>query len=110
MQGAEFLPPTDPGRRRWGNIQYAGSHQAIIASANPVVKGSFPRLTPAARPSMVSPMCGISGIVSPRPIDSAVLAAMAGRLKHRGPDDEGSWIAECGLVGFGHRRLAVVDP
>jgi asparagine synthase (glutamine-hydrolysing) len=34
-------------------------------------------------------MCGIFGIVSPRPISAGELAAMSRLLRHRGPDDEG---------------------
>jgi len=34
---------------------------------------------------------------------------MAGRLRHRGPDDDGVWIDETGRVGFGQRRLAILD-
>jgi len=48
-------------------------------------------------------MCGIAGIVRTdgRPVDAAVLAAMAARLVHRGPDQEGIWIeGEMGTVPF----------
>ena len=48
-------------------------------------------------------MCGIAGILSSRPVAAATLAAMADRLRHRGPDDEGVWIDDSGQVGFGHR-------
>jgi asparagine synthase (glutamine-hydrolysing) len=34
---------------------------------------------------------------------------MTNRLRHRGPDDEDVWIDESGHVGFGHRRLAIID-
>ena len=56
-------------------------------------------------------MCGISGILSPRPIDPMRLEVMTRRLAHRGPDGEGTWIGgRNGLyVGLGHRRLAIVD-
>jgi asparagine synthase (glutamine-hydrolysing) len=54
-------------------------------------------------------MCGISGIMSGRPVNAALIASMAGRLSHRGPDDEGVWIDDSGHVGFGHRRLAILD-
>jgi asparagine synthase (glutamine-hydrolysing) len=30
-------------------------------------------------------------------------------MVHRGPDGEGLWIADDGRVGFGHRRLSIVD-
>jgi asparagine synthase (glutamine-hydrolysing) len=54
-------------------------------------------------------MCGITGIISSRPVAAATLKAMTDRLRHRGPDDEGMWVDESGRVGFGHRRLAIVD-
>lgn len=54
-------------------------------------------------------MCGITGIMSKRPVDADTLRRMVGRLRHRGPDDEGIWIDPSGHIGFGHRRLAIVD-
>src|SRR5262245_30698462 len=55
-------------------------------------------------------MCGIVGIVSTDPrayVDEARLKRMRDVLRHRGPDGEGLWVD--GPVGFGHRRLAIVD-
>src|SRR5690606_25879519 len=55
-------------------------------------------------------MCGISGIVDlrdTRPVDRARLARMNALLAHRGPD--GDEIFEAPGVGFGHRRLAIID-
>lgn len=58
-------------------------------------------------------MCGIAGIVSLR--DTPVrdlrhrLGVMSSLLVHRGPDDEGIWLSDCGKVGFAHRRLAIID-
>jgi asparagine synthase (glutamine-hydrolysing) len=55
-------------------------------------------------------MCGIVGYLSNRkPIDAGLLAAMRDAVAHRGPDGEGLWLSEDGLVGLGHRRLAIVD-
>lgn len=34
---------------------------------------------------------------------------MADRLRHRGPDDDGTWTSADGAVAFGHRRLSIVD-
>ena len=31
-------------------------------------------------------------------------------IEHRGPDDAGTWMHPRGHVGFGHRRLAIIDP
>jgi asparagine synthase (glutamine-hydrolysing) len=51
-------------------------------------------------------MCGIVGIVGPR-ASAETAAAMALRLRHRGPDGEGVWSRPG--VAFGHRRLAILD-
>ena len=55
-------------------------------------------------------MCGIYGIVSLRPglrPEPNELAAMAGTVIHRGPDDEGQIIDEG--VALGMRRLSIID-
>jgi len=54
-------------------------------------------------------MCGIAGIIqtdgssAPR----ALLQAMTDAIAHRGPDGEAHWFE--GPVGFGFRRLAIID-
>ncbi len=55
-------------------------------------------------------MCGITGVFDTRgtrPVDRPVLQRMNDAQFHRGPD-EGSLHIEPG-VGFGHRRLAIID-
>jgi asparagine synthase (glutamine-hydrolysing) len=55
-------------------------------------------------------MCGIAGLfypATPRPVDPARVRAMTDVLAHRGPDGSGVWTAPG--VGFGHRRLAIID-
>jgi asparagine synthase (glutamine-hydrolysing) len=55
-------------------------------------------------------MCGICGqfnYSSGEPVDSDVVRRMARSIAHRGPDDEGFFIA--GPVGFGFRRLSIID-
>jgi len=56
-------------------------------------------------------VCGICGIVGPGPIDGGTLAAMAAAIRHRGPDDDGFYVAELGGigVGLGFRRLSIID-
>jgi asparagine synthase (glutamine-hydrolysing) len=72
-------------------------------------------------------VCGIAGLITTGPIDSAQLVAMTRAIAHRGPDGEGLFVAgSCERVppgtrfpvvplggdisvGFGHRRLAIVD-
>ncbi len=55
-------------------------------------------------------MCGIAGIFDlngERDIDREALKRMTDALAHRGPDGEGFFHAPG--VGFGHRRLAIID-
>src|SRR5690606_10209382 len=55
-------------------------------------------------------MCGIAGIFHPdvpKPVDPARVRAMTDALAHRGPEGGGVWTAPG--VGFGHRRLAIID-
>jgi len=54
-------------------------------------------------------MCGVAGIVrlDGGPADEQLLRRMGEVLRHRGPDDEGTWVA--GPVGLYHTRLAVID-
>ncbi len=58
-------------------------------------------------------MCGIAGIVSTRNMGileaKVQLKAMTDAIAHRGPDGEGFWVNENGIVGFGHRRLKIID-
>jgi asparagine synthase (glutamine-hydrolysing) len=58
-------------------------------------------------------MCGITGYFgrgnAPSP---AVLDAMMDSIAHRGPDGSGAWTEQTAsgtVVGFGHRRLSIVD-
>src|SRR5450432_3900801 len=56
-------------------------------------------------------MCGIAGIISDNPtlINTGVLETMINVLSHRGPDGMGTWINPKNNVGFGHRRLSIID-
>ena len=55
-------------------------------------------------------MCGIIGIASAGAIGHrAWLSAGRDSMRHRGPDDEGEWWAPDAHVGFGFRRLAILD-
>lgn len=57
-------------------------------------------------------MCGITGYLNLEPLsesDESVLTRMSTQMTPRGPDSYGWWAdAEVG-IGFGHRRLAIVD-
>src|SRR5437879_12767317 len=55
-------------------------------------------------------MCGICGQYNFRsvtPVQRRDIEAMTKTLIHRGPDDEGYYIA--GTLGFGFRRLSIID-
>jgi asparagine synthase (glutamine-hydrolysing) len=59
-------------------------------------------------------MCGIAGLLDPDwrgPGEELANLArtMAAPLAHRGPDDNGTWCDPAAGIGFGHRRLAVID-
>lgn len=66
-------------------------------------------------------MCGICGAVWTDPrfaVERPVLREMTGKLRHRGPDDEGAYTAQLFHtppappqpgVALGHRRLAIID-
>jgi len=54
-------------------------------------------------------MCGFVGILGRpgAPVDERLLASMAGRISHRGPDEEGSYAVDG--VGLYHKRLSIID-
>ncbi|HUF04680.1 MAG TPA: asparagine synthase (glutamine-hydrolyzing) [Aridibacter sp.] len=58
-------------------------------------------------------MCGITGWTTEDPDavhgpeDEALLSSMCGRIRHRGPDDQGVWLGEGAALGM--RRLSVID-
>lgn len=54
-------------------------------------------------------MCGIVGVINRdgRNVDAGLLKAMTDTLRHRGPDGDG--YHRFGNVGFGHRRLSIID-
>src|SRR5947209_10557356 len=55
-------------------------------------------------------MCGIVGMArSKERVNLALIETMRDTMTHRGPDDRGSWSSDDGRVGFGHRRLSIID-
>jgi asparagine synthase (glutamine-hydrolysing) len=55
-------------------------------------------------------MCGIVGIVHRDPdrsVSADVIRGMCRAMRHRGPDEEGTFVA--GHVGLGMRRLSIID-
>jgi asparagine synthase (glutamine-hydrolysing) len=57
-------------------------------------------------------MCGLTGFLETRPEhlseSEARVRSMLATLRHRGPDDEGTWVDASGAV-LGLRRLAIID-
>ena len=59
-------------------------------------------------------MCGITGIVARGqtplvPEAQSHVERMVAKLRHRGPDSTGLWVAPSGRCVLGHARLAVID-
>jgi asparagine synthase (glutamine-hydrolysing) len=58
-------------------------------------------------------MCGINGIVSfhasAPPVDVDELTRTREAMRTRGPDAAGRWLSLDRRVGFGHRRLSIID-
>lgn len=56
-------------------------------------------------------MCGIAGIYkfNSEAVYVDELRRMTNAIAHRGPDGEGHWLDDNKCVGFGHRRLSIID-
>ena len=58
-------------------------------------------------------MCGIAGIFAYRMsadcVDRAELKLIRDYMAARGPDSAGEWMAPDRRIGFGHRRLSIID-
>ena len=57
-------------------------------------------------------MCGLVGFFGGNAVadgDAALLQRMADTIANRGPDDSGYWLDADQRIGFGHRRLSIVD-
>ncbi len=57
-------------------------------------------------------MCGIVSIFTynnPSGVDHEDLRRIRDQMAHRGPDGSGEWYSEDHQIGFGHRRLAIID-
>lgn len=58
-------------------------------------------------------MCGIVGSLSlvsnGHVVTEDFIVRMRDTMIHRGPDGAGVWVSPGGKVGFGHRRLAIID-
>lgn len=56
-------------------------------------------------------MCGIAGKISlsSKNISAREVVEMTDAIRHRGPDDGGTYISLDEKVGLGHRRLSIID-
>lgn len=56
-------------------------------------------------------MCGITGFwnLDGRPVNREELIRFTNQLAHRGPDGWDARVEDSAAVGFGHRRLAIID-
>lgn len=57
-------------------------------------------------------MCGLTGIFhfqNASAVDESALCRMRDTLVHRGPDDSGVYISKNQKLGFGFRRLSIID-
>jgi asparagine synthase (glutamine-hydrolysing) len=56
-------------------------------------------------------MCGIAGFwnLNGQPVAQVVLERFTDSLSHRGPDGNGFYVDSESSLGFGHRRLAILD-
>src|SRR6202008_1008234 len=91
----------DPAREVEGSHRHAHPPKELAAG------GSRSRADPLA---FSSPMCGIAGYFALAPRSLApreVLARMVEAVRHRGPDDGGSYYD--GRAALGHRRLSIID-
>src|SRR5205809_8002988 len=54
-------------------------------------------------------MCAICGVIDKtgQPVSKDLVQTMARTMRHRGPDDEGAYVA--GAVGLGFQRLSIID-
>lgn len=51
-------------------------------------------------------MCGICGLITQKNMS---VKKMVDSLRHRGPDDSGTYISADGKTGLGHTRLSIID-
>lgn len=54
-------------------------------------------------------MCGIYGLAGNHGGKHPDVEQKRDRLRHRGPDDAGSWVSPDGRVALAHRRLSILD-
>src|SRR5205823_8161406 len=108
VEGAELAGALPPGRRSRGAERHGPGVRRLFG--RPPAAAAARILRARARRNA---MCGIGGAISldrrPVPQLGAALETMNSLLAHRGPDGEGTWSHPADVVGFAHRRLAIID-
>ena len=57
-------------------------------------------------------MCGFAGFLGlsgSASASDAIVQRMASAIRHRGPDDSGTFTDEASGLALGHRRLSIID-
>src|SRR3954468_943983 len=100
---------SDSGKRIFDRTRDFRNDDCLRLINTSLLAGSFERSRESCNRELN--MCGITGFWSKRrsPSPLAILRGMAGSIAHRGPDDNGVWFDELNGIGFGHRRLSIVD-
>src|SRR5437879_3734922 len=85
------------------------------ASCSPSIWTSFSNLQTINQQMLAalksSNMCGIAGVIYQAPVGKlrSFLEPMQRALRHRGPDDEGTYLSNDGCCGLAHTRLSILD-
>lgn len=53
-------------------------------------------------------MCGIAGLSGKR-VKLGGVTSMTAAIRHRGPDNDATWISDCRSSALGHTRLSIID-
>ena len=54
-------------------------------------------------------MCGVAGYIGNIDDGLGLLRQLNRSQRHRGPDDRGQFVSDCGLVGLAMTRLSIID-
>ena len=98
--------------RDWLNESLAHKNDRILATRlHHQMPGRWQKLRLIPRhPRANTDMCGIAGYFvthGDSELDKRTLPRMVSRLRHRGPDGQGTFMD--GPVGLGHARLSIID-
>src|SRR5215469_10193927 len=88
----------------------AGGNRKCFAALRFIYAKQRQRISKIMNNSTLVFMCGICGqlnFAKDEPVNPETIRRMSRSMLHRGPDDEGDYIA--GQVGLGFRRLSIID-